>query len=179
MTLDEILKTVCNSSPDAWETIDVQTIHAWSFSQSFPEGPTKPVSELQPKTHGTRAIYKGDIDISLAWGAEHRDEYAAPWMPGGSPYPDKSVSSIFVELRYRGEVVQYWIMIFLDGFRILIPTPDMVPGSWDDEKRTARWYVSRSDLQLGRLLAALIVSGDTKAGDSTEEALKRTGVEIR
>lgn len=178
MTLAEILDIAREASPDAWEIVAAQTIYSWAHGEKRIEGIEGLVPYVELTGHHTLAIYKGDIDISLAWGATHRDDYGAPWMPK-SLFPDPSISSIYIDLRYRGQVVQNWIMIYLDGSRILIPRPDLVPGTGEDEDgKPMRWYVMRRSMEYARRFAALVVSGDTKAGDRTEAALTRIGIEI-
>ncbi len=177
MTLAEILDIAREASPDAWEIVATQTIHSWGYGEKHIDGIDGLVPYVEPTAHHTRAIYKGDIDVSLAWGATHQPDYHAPWMPK-SLFSDPSISSIYIDLRYRGQVVQNWIMIYLDGSRILIPTPDLVPGTGEDEDNPMRWYVMRRSVEYARRFAALVVSGDTKSGDRTETALARIGIEI-
>jgi hypothetical protein len=118
------------------------------------------VTRLEPEFHNGYAVYKNDVNITLARGRKHMDEYNALWLKK-NPFPDKSVSSVFVDLYYAGQVMHRWIVVYMDGFRevILQPSVENVPGSDGDLPEDYEYFIPTDKMQLLRLLTGLIVSG--------------------
>jgi len=69
------------------------------------------------------AVYKPDIDISLAFACNVTDPFTEPWT---QRFPDSHASSVQVWLRYKGQVVSTLNCVLVDGARYLVPLPEIV-----------------------------------------------------
>jgi len=170
MNLSTILQTLKDSDIDDWHKMpDQGPFHHWNVtSQHLGEGAR--TTDLEPVAHSSLAVYKPDIDISIAFGAIHRDEFNEPWTKN---FPDKRASSEWVCLRYRGTVVYDWIVVLVDGARYAILLPSSETGS-DGEPI---YRISREDLPLAELFYELYESVGRGPG-GVDTALRLAGVEI-
>lgn len=164
MRLDELLKTVECSSPEDWHRIPRPTVYNWDCgNKRVDDGPLTPY--LEPVNHDYLAVYKPDVDISLAFGANVCKDFQEPWVRG---FPDSHASSVVVELRYRGSPVYEEVFVVVDGGRNLLPMP---------KPRENEFVLPRSRLAMARLMYGVFPSGG-RGETQLEEVLKRAGVKI-
>jgi hypothetical protein len=129
MHFAELIDTVRESSRDDWNKITCwggmgpsyhDRLHFWT---AYGDG--APVHSVGGDSHSTVAVFREDIDLTMAWGMD-RD-----WEPDGdSPnlsfswqknMPDPSVSVIFGDIFYRGSLVHREFMVVVDGGRGTMP----------------------------------------------------------
>jgi hypothetical protein len=96
VTLDELLKLVEGSTVDDWHKMNIHTVYGWEFGQKNQQ------NYLEPKLHNYVAVYKPDVDVTLAFDAPVNDPFNEPWT---DKFADKHAVSVAVWLRYRGVVV--------------------------------------------------------------------------
>ena len=145
MQLSEILGIVAGSSVRDWEHV--------SFA---------------PGTHSNLAVYEPDVDITIAWGAEHRR-----WVKEAS-FPDESASAFDVDVRYRGTIVTSWIYVSLDGGRHCVPLPG--PELGDSSESLVGHSLSQNQMAYGELIYALAGHGDSSGFKS---ACEKCGFSVR
>jgi len=136
------MDTVAGSSADDWCKLGVRTAYGGEtdIENGWEHGAESAQQSLRPREHHNLAVYKPDIDISLAFGATVCAPFQEPWVENFQGAP---ASSRAVYLRYRGTVVNEWLGVSVDGGRYFLPMPQMNNGSFE---------VSRADLPLARLM---------------------------
>ena len=85
MTLDELLNTVQKSDAEDWHCKEITTVYGWE------SGAKQGVPFLEPITHHNFAVYKGDVDISLVFGATINNDFQEAWHCGRNPAGDPSL----------------------------------------------------------------------------------------
>lgn len=158
MRLDDLLLTVAESAVDDWEKVDVRT----EF-HDVPEGGEVGAEPLEPSFHHTLAVFRPNVDISLAYGATVVRPFEEPWTESfGGP-----ASLIAVWFRYRGAVVYERVVVSADGGRCVLPLPRMRQGTY---------VVDQQDLPMAQLLFSLLSS--VRDDDTLDAALARAGLAI-
>ncbi len=127
MTLEELLDLVRQSDADHWEIIG--------------GGPTflTAIGEMGSSTdggweerlyvvgaHHSRAAYRADISVGLAWGYQERD--SEEYQPNWSDFPDRSTSLCFADFFYQGQLVYRIRYAVVDGGRAYLPAPRPTVG---------------------------------------------------
>ena len=147
MTLDQILSTVHESQVNDWHRTSHQTPYAG-----------------EDRFHRSLAIYKPDVDVTIAYGAAVMNEFQEPWT---DLYSDANATSVALVLQYRGQAIYEWTFVVVDGGRYLVPMPKFQNG---------KYTVSQSEMQLARLFFGVYGVGGNY--DTLESALGRGDVEI-
>ena len=159
MRLDKLLTTIAESTATDWEKLDVPT----EYNGVCDNGEADEHQSAGPSFHHTLAVYKPDIDVSLAYGAIVARPFQEPWTESFRG----PASTIAVWLRYRGAVVYEWVVASVDGGRCVLPLPGMQGG---------RYVVQERDLPMAQLLFNLMSS---VADDETlDMALQRAGLPV-
>jgi len=158
MTLDEIVDLVAASERTQWHKIHVATVSGWEY------GRTPGDESLRPVMHDVLAIYKADIDISVALGRTVQSPFYEPWVEN---FPNTDASLIAAWIRYRGNLVHEWFGVIVDGARYLLPIP--TPGK-------SGFVISRSELPLATCMFNLYGSGGVHG--SLDEALQRAQINV-
>jgi hypothetical protein len=158
MILQYLINTVTTSVIEDWHRMEVQTVYGWDY------GLKQGNRYLEPKTHSQLAVYKPDVDISLAMGAQVVENLQEPWT---AKFPNTNASHVAIWLRYRGSVIFEWVYVCVDGCRYLLPMPNAVIGGYE---------VQKTDLQLAQIFFELYGIGGTH--QTVEAALEYAGVKI-
>jgi hypothetical protein len=154
-TLDSLLEQVEMSSSDDWHKLDYHTPYLpYCGGQNVLD------------THYHLAVFRPDVDISLAFGATVNSDFHEPWVES---FPDPHATSVAVVLRYRGTPVYEWTFVTVDGGRYLVPMPQ-------PPNAEGKYQISAGKLSFARLMFDLYGSGGVCCG--VEEALRRAGIEI-
>ncbi len=155
MTLNEILRIVESSDLADWATIEQKIVDHWSGSE--------------PIEHSKILINRSDIDISIAFGAVIDLSYSAPFLEKFI-HGDGHAKRVAVVLRYRGNVVQRWSALLIDGARNLLLEPKLIttdgPG---------RPVIRKADLPIARLIFG---SYNGAGYQLLEDALRDAQIEI-
>lgn len=118
MTLQELMDLCAGSQGADWETMGEFPMFLTEFDQVTDAEGTR--VELAG-SHHSRATYRHDISIGLAWGFRVRDYTATPsW----AVFPDKAVSLCLADFFYQGLLVYRHFYLVVDGGRAYLPAPD-------------------------------------------------------
>lgn len=158
MRLDELLTTVAESTAEDWEKLDVHTVYVWDCARE------DECQILQPTFHHGLAVFKPDVDVSLAFGATVNSPLEEPWV---ERFPDRAASTIAVWLRYRGAMVFEWVVARVDGGRYVLPLPGV---------RNGIYVVLRENLPMARLFFNLMSTARNDEG--LDATLARAGIPI-
>jgi len=122
MTLQQIRNIVDNSVSSDWHKIEGNIIERWEWGQQNGQNYTQPIS------HDMLAVFKSDVDVSMAWGAVICDAFSEPWH---KKLPDPSAKSVLVVLRHNGAKVDDWTFVNVDGGRYIVPLPHFNNGAYE------------------------------------------------
>ncbi len=151
MRLDEIRKLVTESQPEDWHKMTVGGTAAPSYKQTLVthkinDEPAETVAE----EHGYLAVYKEDVDLSIAWGLEEdgyygdRKEYVFPFLDN---FANKGVRKITLDVFWAGNLVDRHTLLSVDGWRAYLPIPEFrIIGNGSSEE-----YFSTESLVYARL----------------------------
>jgi hypothetical protein len=134
MTLDELLATCAQSSPDDWNTITCWGARSGpSFLDQFVPGQTrtddgKMEFRLHRREHSNRAAYKPDLSINVGFGL-NPDQLFPDEEPKLAPldfadFADPDWSFQYCDFFYCGNLVQRVPYAVVDGGRSILPLPD-------------------------------------------------------
>lgn len=165
MRYDELMNAVAETRPDHWVVLNPPSVEKIK---------TSGVEDLEVwlDGHGAVAYLRGDLDVSVAWGAEQKD---GPWEGAWaewSTYPDETVYGIYAEVRWRGRPVHRQTLAMVDGARHYLPAPNAIIA--EDNRTIERWVVEAPDLPLARL-----IDGLAHQGSDLDELLRQTGLTVR
>jgi hypothetical protein len=165
--LEEIKWMVSESTPEDWSVLpDGPTYHDW-ISQVASSGQRW----VEVDSHHSVVVYKDDVDLRLAWGLTHSLNLSFD----GWSWPDKSISRLFVDVFWRGALVDRRHVLLVDGGRCYLPNPARAhvrTGESIEDSETIGWTATKSDVALARLLQRLARPGDTEF----EGYLEQSGV---
>jgi hypothetical protein len=168
MNLDEYRAIVENSVPENWEVMEVQHLYRWDVPVQLASELRAVDSAAPPSTTGRLAVYKPDIDISLAMVGVDAWNVQATWAMFARRFADAGAHThaVSVLFRYRGAVVYRWCGVEIDDGRGVLPQPKT------DE---AGNFVIRQDaLPIARLILRLY---STQAW-TLEELLRSCGIKV-
>lgn len=159
MTEAEFLATIAGSTVEQWRRLNTQTMYGWEH------GHNQRGNFIEPKTFELLAVFKNEIDISLAIGATVADDFEEPWT---AKFADSSAHSVAVHFRFRGAVVYEWVGVYVDGGRYLLPMPTAAGAG--------AYVVEQERMPLARLMFDLAQPGGVHT--SLEDALNRAGIQV-
>jgi len=139
MTLDEIRRTIADSTAATWHTLSSD---APTYIGRFVDyGPDRRQEYIQ---HDLRAVYQRDLDIGLAWGmtADPHHETTEPHWTAGRLQPATARSHV-VEVLYRGQPADREVYASVDNGHGVVPWPQVVA---DGALQVTRWQVSLVEL---------------------------------
>lgn len=109
--------------------------------------------------HDSAAVYRDDIDLTIQWGMnlspvrEDRDAWHLPWA---EKFPSRSVHPHWVDVFWRGTLVDRYAMVSIDGGHGLVPFPHTKAKSDPLDHDTKYDYViSERELGIARLIDSL------------------------
>ena len=79
---------------------------------------------LDIEAHYSRAAWKQDVSLGLAWGLRAQDDFTEAWT---ERFPDSRASSHFVDSLWNGSLVDRWQRVSVDGG---CPWPRESPHLW-------------------------------------------------
>lgn len=158
LDLQTLIDTVDNSTSADWQKLDIHPVRGWEHGQN------QGGNYIAPLIFDSVAVYRPDIDITLAIGSTVVEDFAEPWV---QTFAAQNASSVAVWLRYRGVPVQEWVCVVVDGGRYLVPLPRPVANGYQ---------VTQADMPRARLLFDLYGAGG--AHQDVDSALAHAGVTI-
>jgi hypothetical protein len=124
MTLAELLKTIASSSKEEWHYIGCWGSGAgpsYRSSFSFYEVYNGHPAVLHADAHGSVAIYKPNVSITIAFGLTANDHFREGWA---NQFPDTRASSHYVDVFFNNALVYRDLYVNVDGGRAKLPLPD-------------------------------------------------------
>jgi len=146
MNYDEFIKLIYDSSHEDWireVNISFSTMNEWSFGQKPPaftiEGHqvSGEVDFLEPNSHSTIAIYKPNIAVAMAWGADS-ESYQFDWV---KQFPNETASIFLLDFLFHGILIKRIHIVAVDEGRYYIPAPNFAP-----------LYITKEQYKIGKLL---------------------------
>ncbi|MCO7219506.1 hypothetical protein [Klenkia sp. PcliD-1-E] len=147
MDLTELLTTIATTPASGWSQLSPPTLTQIK---------TAPGDQLQVwlSGHDSVAYLRSNLDVSVAWGAEHhKDPWTGVWARW-STLPDRTVRGMYAEVLWRGRPVHRQLLAVADGGRHYLPRPSplMAPNGDDVDE----WVVDQNELPLARLINSLV-----------------------
>ena len=126
MTYNDFINMVANSSIEDWNVIGCWGYGAGpSYKNRFEfyeiYGDEKSV--LKEESHGMYAVFKNNINISLAFGLTINENFKEEWA---NSFPDPQASSQFVDLFFANTLVERIAYVVVDGGRAKLPMPESI-----------------------------------------------------
>lgn len=123
MKLDELRGTITHSAKKDWHPLTCWGGNGPSYLNSYstwsgPDG----WGGIEVESHSNLAVYRADIDLKLAWGLprDGRDEKLhLPWQ---DRFPNPKVTAYFVDVIWRGSLVDRDTHFAVDGGRAYLPS---------------------------------------------------------
>ena len=156
MELNALLALVEKSDSEDWFALPSLPLATWDSWQ----GPGDKWG-LAPVFYSGAHAHRGDVDVVLAWGAEsatdkNRNLKKEGWVTQGH-FPDPEAPPTEVVLRYRGQPIEDWSFVYLDGHRLLVPIPEPVVAG----TTVTGYYLPREKQAIGNLVFGLFVDDVT------------------
>lgn len=132
MSLDDLLDLICSSRADAWHLVQAGTTYtdrfnAWMVRRDEP-------TALEVDQHPSLAVYRPDVDVRIAWGAQRDDVGFLRQLSGPMRTEWNTLSSrreatpLLLDAFYRGALVHRTTYLWGDGARFPYPRPREVGG---------------------------------------------------
>lgn len=179
MTLDELRRTIFDSEPEQWHDISCwggggSTGPAYLDQLSpvtvYDDG--QPSHRLEVRSHTTRATYRPDISIGLAWGlSDPEDQRKFAW----NKFPDaEECYPTLVDLLWNGSLVDRHVGLVVDGGRVTIPFPKVDYDSSDPANPVATEWFDGDQVKLFCLVHTI-----PGTGYDFDDYVARTGLPTR
>lgn len=162
MYLDNLLITLQDSRAADWDRLPIDNIYTWEVAKYF-DSNLQEHSYIVPNCHGCYALYRFDVDLSLAWGAAVKDDARAPWMK----WFDAPKATV-IQLRYRGNPTCVWRAAMVENGKFLIPEPQSFDGK--------NLMIDEEALRLARLLFEIHAPSDPPK--SLDEFFAERGIHV-
>ncbi|KQM57416.1 hypothetical protein [Agreia sp. Leaf210] len=170
MYLTELRGLIANTPSTDWLVVDGPLFHeATSVKPSNMTG--HPIVDRP----ASRAVLVSDIDVALEWGLQARvgehAKNAREWIRDAG-FSTKAVLPIYVDVFFRGSLVDRVTAIWVDNLAALLPAPHLKPQDAVTDlgfTNVAAWRVGRWNHALCRLVDAL------EEGTSFDEHIAATG----
>jgi hypothetical protein len=152
--LPQIYLSIEPTGPAHWNAITFGPMfHQNLSSSSSGQGG----SVVRVAQHGTRAVLNDDVDISIEFGmdaAAIQIDALLDWVKPASFQYDNA-RPFFVDLFYRGALVDRVIAVWIDEYRAALPLPYSVTADGGVVGALPTWHVSRRSFLLVRLIDQL------------------------
>lgn len=175
--LHTIRRAIIDSRPERWNHIicwgaGSGPVYHYGFSSEERDDRV----ETEVRSHSNTAVLMDDVDISVAWGYDpdeslwdqgHRQKFDfSHFLP---LLADDSIRRMYVDLFYRGALVDRKLYIVVDGGRYYVPIPRTTyPNRTDSgDLGEPEFHYTRWDLGLARIVSSF------ELGKSFDELLAR------
>jgi hypothetical protein len=169
MELNDIHTIITSTEPGDWSKIaSGPSYRDWFRMIDVPEADGEMASRIHVDSHHTVAVYRGDVNLSIAWGLDH-DVEEPPDVPGPrrsfswqSHFPDEEVYLRFADVFWVGSLVSRHLQVVVDGGRGLLPMPQHVVSKRASDQQPMEWEdrVSQLDVDFARLIHGFMYQED-------------------
>ncbi|MBL0949275.1 MAG: hypothetical protein IBJ08_00920 [Pseudomonas sp.] len=168
MNLSEFKRRICESEPEDWTVITcwgadsgpsfLDKLDVWTNGNGEFSG-------LEIDSHSNVMSFKPDLQISVAYGMQHNDDFREEWA---NSFPDPHASSAYVDFFYAKNLVYRDIYVAVDGGRFLLPLPE--------QKIDSSYTVTGLTVTRERAAFFALLNGNDSR--SYYECLRRAGIEV-
>ena len=162
MDFAQLRETITTSDPSEWHRITNQgptyrdRFSSWS-------SPANGTSGIDVDNHSYVAVYKPDIDLTIAYGMSESSRDQELSFKWSDAFPDKKIHEISIaDVFWRGSLVDRVNFVHVDGGRCILPLGDGHQGL----------RITRYDYAVARLLDEL------EGGNRFEEYYGRVAFEV-
>ena len=128
MDLFALRKLIAESWDEHWHTLPIGPY----FHDGFGEVDSSEGHYLEHRAHYYRAVLMSDVDVSLEFGMSldgDRDR-TIEGFGWGLTFPDPAVRREFIDIFYRGALVDRMLVLDVDGGRATLPIACKISGDW-------------------------------------------------
>lgn len=165
MRLEELRELLTASSANQWSKLEAGPLYREGYTV-YGSGPD---ASMSVRWHYEAAVYRDDVDLTLQWGMSQGsdwddDDRTFEWAQG---LVDKKARMSFVDVFWRGVLVDRYVLASIDGGHGLVPMPYTA---------TSGHYptVNTRQVQVAKLIAEL--EGDHV--DPIDRVLESAGFEV-
>jgi hypothetical protein len=166
-TLASIQAMVANSDPEDWAQLEPGPTYLYQlWTVSDRDG-----THLEPAEHITRAVYRSNVELGLAWGLV-RDTPSEAKFPWTGVFPDaKHDRLVFVDILWNGAPVDRLVVAVVDGGRAVLPParPIVVDAGFGDAEIVGE-VATPYDVAVARLIHTLSGSPESEFDRYSREA---------
>lgn len=129
MELWALRKLIGESWDEHWHRLEVGPY----FHDGFGSVISQEGRYLEHNAHYHRAVLTSDVDVSLEFGLSLDDDRGTVSLEGYGwdfTFPDPSIRREFIDIFYRGALVDRLLVLDVDGGRATLPIADKINGAW-------------------------------------------------
>jgi hypothetical protein len=145
MRLEEYVNLVAASAPQDWRVHKSPTFH---YRIVPVRGGPNRIVDFELQEHNVVMTYAKDVGVNMCFGLVQDRNYASPWSV---KFPDKRSQSAFLDFFFNGALVFRETMIWVDGWRCVLPEPSQSAGP--------PFPIPERKYRVSRLLHALVGPG--------------------
>jgi hypothetical protein len=119
MRLDELINVAAASAPADWR---VSRSPTFLYRIVPVRGQQNRAMDLELLEHNVMMTFTKDVSIAMAFGLVIDRNYSGSWA---AKFPDKRSASVYLDFLYGGAIVYRDTMVWVDGFRCVLPEPDV------------------------------------------------------
>lgn len=123
---------------------------------------------IDVKSHAHIATLKDDINIFVAWGLTHNDDFVEKWA--NEKFSDKKAISSYFDFFYNNSLVLREIGVAVDGGRCYIPLPEVKVNS--KLNKVEGYFLSKEKHEFFRLINNMTSTYDY------DSYFNRTGIQL-
>lgn len=171
MRLDEIRKLVTESQPQDWNKIVLSGTASPNYRQTLVTHQSGGNTETVAEGHPYLAVYKDDVDLSLAWGLEEHGYFGEKEklvFDFSERFANEDVSKFTLDVFWAGNLVDRHVLLSVDGSRAYLPLSQVRVG----DGGALEEYFPAEEVPFARL-----VDGLTN-GDGFDESLMTAGLPV-
>ena len=118
MQLDALMGTVLSSQPADWESIPPPA--GRQYIGTVESGDQQ---RLEVREHHSHYVLRSDVSITLAIGMDGFNGDRPLTFAWSAHFSDESVTGVFADVLFHGQVVHRKQLLVVDGARAYLPTP--------------------------------------------------------
>jgi hypothetical protein len=129
MDLFALRKLITESRDEEWHTVK----NGPYFHDGFGEVQSAEGHYLEHQTHYYRFVLMSDVDVSIEFGMSLDSDRNAVSLKGFGwdfTFPDESLRREFIDIFYRGALVDRLLVLDVDGGRSTLPIARKIDGEW-------------------------------------------------
>ncbi len=159
MTLAELRDILRRSDVGDWERLPSGGSYGPTYLNAFEElRGSGDAHWLEVESHHSRATYRADVSLGIAWGLARRDDRRVfEWLK----FPERDSSPQVLDVLWCGSLVDRYLGLVVDGGRAVVPYPTGEHEQSDvDDAALTRYVVTETQDSVWRLANGLSGNAD-------------------